>query len=122
MIPELLPLASTLSIFPAGLFLEAAGWARLGHSLGKNRVSVWSPWKGVIWEGRFPWACWNGMLVGGPEFRETEGLKAGEGVLRGYPVQSGMSMFLNPQALPVVPSGSHYISCCCSHSSQTLEL
>lgn len=50
----------------------------------------------MIWE-EFPWAFWNGMLVGGPKFRETDGLKAGEGVLRGTLCKVGCSMFLNPR-------------------------
>lgn len=46
-----------------GLFLEAGGWARLGHSLSKKGLSFLASVKGVIWEKRFPWMMGWGICV-----------------------------------------------------------
>ena len=56
--------------------------------MGRNRLSLWPPWKGVIWEERFPWAYGMRCLWVAQSPSESGRLLAREGVLGWYSVQS----------------------------------
>lgn len=76
------------------------GWARPGRSLGRNRLSVWPPWKGVIWEERVPWADGMGCLWVARSPSESGRLLSGEGVVGWYPVQSWVFSVLKTPTSP----------------------
>lgn len=75
------------------------GLGKAGPLPEQKGLSVWPPWKGVIWEERFPWAYGMGCLWVAQSSSVSNGLLAGGDVLGWYPVQSWCSLYLKPQAL-----------------------
>lgn len=74
---------------------------------------LWAPWEGVIWEEKFSWTYAGGGVCGWPRVQVSlMGFWLGRMSLKGTQYKAECSLYLKPQALMVVPDGSHAISFC----------